>query len=69
MPPCLMCRVGFYGVGSGFLALGGVLGQNHGSYPAHELLWFRNYGSYPPVALVGLARAGGFQASQVGRVG
>jgi hypothetical protein len=56
VPPCLTCRVGFFGFGSGFSGWVGFWVKKHGLYPAHELLRVKNYGSYPPVALVGSGR-------------
>jgi hypothetical protein len=72
VPPCLTCEVGFFRVGSDFFGFGpGFLGwigfwvNNHGSYPARELLWVKNYGTCPSVALVELGRAEFFRAGQV----
>jgi hypothetical protein len=49
--------VSFFGFESGFFGLGRVLVKNIGPYPTRELLQVKNYGLYPPVALIGSVRA------------
>jgi hypothetical protein len=68
----MTCRVGFFRVRSGFLALGRVFfrlgrvfGQNHGPYTSCELLQVKNYGSYPRHC-IGQVGPGFFLVGQVG---
>lgn len=46
--------VEFFGFGLSFSGWVEFQVKNHGSCEAHGLLWVKNYGSYPLVALVGL---------------
>jgi hypothetical protein len=58
--------VRFFGFGSGWV---GFWVKNHDPYLARGLLWVKNYGLYPPVALVGLGRVGPGFFGRVGLVG
>lgn len=76
MAPCLMCHVGFFGLGRFFLALGrvfsslvGVYVKNHGPYLIQKLLRVKNYVSYPPVVLIGSDRIFSVGAGRLGRIG
>lgn len=72
MLPCWMCQVVFYGwvrffdFGLDFFESGWVLDKkNHDPCPVCELVCVKNYGSYPPVVLIGLSRV---ESGFLGRV-
>lgn len=73
--PCLTGWVEFFRIEFGFLSLGRIFSgwvefwvKNHGSNPAGELLWIKNYSPYPLVALVGSGRVFSVGLDWSGRV-